>query len=60
MPFGLSNVPATFQATKSNFLTLLKFVIILFDDILVYSSTMESHLYHLAIVLNVCPKNHFF
>ncbi|XP_042035405.1 uncharacterized mitochondrial protein AtMg00860-like [Salvia splendens] len=39
---------------------LRKFVIVFFDDILVYSPSMEAHEEHLAAVLSVLHNNSFF
>lgn len=53
---------ATFQATMSQLfkLYLRKFLIVFFDDILVYSPTLESHLTHLFKVFDFLSKELFY
>lgn len=62
MPFGLSNAPSTFQSLMNNIFRphLRKFVLVFFDDILVYSKTWPEHLNHLEKVLQLLKDNQLY
>jgi hypothetical protein len=62
MPFGLCNAPSTFQNTMNALFQehLRRFVIVFFDDILVYSKTLEDHITHLEAVFNCLLEHQFF
>ena len=53
VPFGLTNGPATWQAYITNVLRkfLDVFVVVYFDDIVVYFKTKEDHIQHVKQVL---------
>jgi hypothetical protein len=62
IPFGLCNSPSTFQSLVNHvFLPFLHhFVLVFFDDIIIYIKTWSSHLSHVNQVFHLLSKHQIF
>eukprot|EP00253_Pinus_taeda_P012985 PITA_12985 len=62
IPFGLCNAPSTFQSLMNHILKpyLRKFVLVFFDDIIIYSCTWAAHLHPVDLLLQLLRKHKLF
>jgi hypothetical protein len=62
MPFSLTNALVTFQVLMNTVLRpfLRRFVLVFFDDILIYNSTWSKHLWHVRFVLTTLQEHQLF
>jgi hypothetical protein len=62
MPFGFCNAPSTFQSLMNHVFHpfLHHFVLILFDDIIIYSKSWTTHISHVDRVLHLLSQHQLF
>lgn len=62
LPFGLYNASAMFQSTMNQLFqpVLWKYVIVFFDDILIYNRSWETHIDDLEVVFELLRRHSFF
>ena len=62
MPFGLTNAPSTFIHLMNHFLWdfIGKFIIVYFDDIIMYSKSLEDHVMNIRSIFSVLQSQKLY
>jgi hypothetical protein len=62
MPFGITNSPSTFHSCMNHIFNkqLRKYLLVFFDDLLIYRKTWEDHLKHLDQILSIMEEQSLY
>lgn len=62
MPFGLTNAPSSFHGLMTHVFkeNLRKFILVFFDDILIFSKNMREHAEHLRVTFSLLLQHQLY